>query len=335
MIKEAILKVVNGNDLNAKEAYGAMDEIMSGEASEVQMSAYLTALSMKGETIEEITASTKAMRAHCVKLLNDEEVLEIVGTGGDGSNTFNISTTSSIVISAAGVPVAKHGNRSASSKCGAADVLEALGVNIYIEPEKSLKILKEINLCFLFAQNYHLAMKFVAGVRKELSIKTIFNILGPLTNPAGATMQVLGVYDESLVKPLCEVLKNVGVKSALSVYGQDGLDEISVSDKTSVCELRDGRLKCYEIAPEDFEMERCSKEDLVGGNPRENAEITLSILNGQKGPKRNAVVLNSAAALYVAGKADSIEDGVRLASEIIDSGRAKKQLEKFIEYTNS
>lgn len=335
MIKEAILKVVNGNDLNAKEAYGAMDEIMSGEASEVQMSAYLTALSMKGETIEEITASTKAMRAHCVKLLNDEEVLEIVGTGGDGSNTFNISTTSSIVISAAGVPVAKHGNRSASSKCGAADVLEALGVNIYIEPEKSLKILKEINLCFLFAQNYHLAMKFVAGVRKELSIKTIFNILGPLTNPAGATMQVLGVYDESLVKPLCEVLKNVGVKSALSVYGQDGLDEISVSDKTSVCELRDGRLKCYEIAPEDFGMGRCSKEDLVGGNPRENAEITLSILNGQKGPKRNAVVLNSAAALYVAGKADSIEDGVRLASEIIDSGRAKKQLEKFIEYTNS
>ena len=312
-----------------------MDEIMSGEASEVQMSAYLTALSMKGETIEEITASTKAMRAHCVKLLNDEEVLEIVGTGGDGSNTFNISTTSSIVISAAGVPVAKHGNRSASSKCGAADVLEALGVNIYIEPEKSLKILKEINLCFLFAQNYHLAMKFVAGVRKELSIRTIFNILGPLTNLAGATMQVLGVYDESLVKPLCEVLKNVGVKSALSVYGQDGLDEISVSDKTSVCELRDGRLKCYEIAPEDFGMGRCSKEDLVGGNPRENAEITLSILNGQKGPKRNAVVLNSAAALYVAGKADSIEDGVRLASEIIDSGRAKKQLEKFIEYTNS
>lgn len=335
MIKEAILKVVNGNDLNAKEAYGAMDEIMSGEASEVQMSAYLTALSMKGETIEEITASTKAMRAHCVKLLNDEEVLEIVGTGGDGSNTFNISTTSSIVISAAGVPVAKHGNRSASSKCGAADVLEALGVNIYIEPKKSLKILKEINLCFLFAQNYHLAMKFVAGVRKELSIRTIFNILGPLTNPAGATMQVLGVYDESLVKTLCEVLKNVGVKSALSVYGQDGLDEISVSDKTSVCELKDGRLKCYEIAPEDFGMGRCSKEDLVGGNPRENAEITLSILNGQKGPKRNAVVLNSAAALYVAGKADSIEDGVRLASEIIDSGRAKKQLEKFIEYTNS
>lgn len=335
MIKEAILKVVNGNDLTADEAYETMDEIMSGEASEVQMSAYLTALSMKGETIEEITASAKSMRSHCVKLLNDKEVLEIVGTGGDGSNSFNISTTSSIVISAAGVPVAKHGNRSASSKCGAADVLEALGVNIYIDPEKSLKILKEINLCFLFAQNYHLAMKFVAGVRKELSIKTIFNILGPLTNPAGASMQVLGVYDESLAKPLCEVLKNLGVKSALSVYGQDGLDEISVSDKTSICELKDGKIKCYEIAPEDFGMERCSKEDIAGGNPQENAQITLSILNGEVGPKRNAVVLNSAAAFYVAGKVDSLEDGVKLANEIIDSGKAKKQLEKFIEYTNS
>lgn len=335
MIKEAILKVVNGNDLTADEAYETMDEIMSGEASEVQMSAYLTALSMKGETIEEITASAKSMRSHCVKLLNDKEVLEIVGTGGDGSNSFNISTTSSIVISAAGVPVAKHGNRSASSKCGAADVLEALGVNIYIDSEKSLKILKEINLCFLFAQNYHLAMKFVAGVRKELSIKTIFNILGPLTNPAGASMQVLGVYDESLAKPLCEVLKNLGVKSALSVYGQDGLDEISVSDKTSICELKDGEIKCYEIAPEDFGMERCSKEDIAGGNPQENAQITLSILNGEVGPKRNAVVLNSAAAFYVAGKVDSLEDGVKLANEIIDSGKAKKQLEKFIEYTNS
>lgn len=335
MIKEAILKVVNGNDLTADEAYETMDEIMSGEASEVQMSAYLTALSMKGETIEEITASAKSMRSHCVKLLNDKEVLEIVGTGGDGSNSFNISTTSSIVISAAGVPVAKHGNRSASSKCGAADVLEALGVNIYIDPEKSLKILKEINLCFLFAQNYHLAMKFVAGVRKELSIKTIFNILGPLTNPAGASMQVLGVYDESLAKPLCEVLKNLGVKSALSVYGQDGLDEISVSDKTSICELKDGEIKCYEIAPEDFGMERCSKEDIAGGNPQENAQITLSILNGEVGPKRNVVVLNSAAAFYVAGKVDSLEDGVKLANEIIDSGKAKKQLEKFIEYTNS
>lgn len=334
MIKDAILKVTQNRDLTYDEAYQTMDEIMSGEASEVQMSSYLTALSMKGETIDEITASAEAMRAHCVRLLNDENVLEIVGTGGDGSNTFNISTTSSIVISAAGVPVAKHGNRSASSKCGAADVLEELGVNIYIEPEKSLKCLKEINLCFLFAQNYHLAMKYVAGVRKELAIRTIFNILGPLTNPAGASMQVLGVYEKELVEPLAEVLNNLGVESALSVYGMDGMDEISASDSTYVCEIRNGETKTYEISPEDFGMKTASKNDLVGGDPKENAEITLSILKGEKGPKRNAVVLNSAAGLYVAGKAESLSDGVKLAEEIIDSGKAFEQLEKFIEFTN-
>ena len=334
MIKEAILKLANKHDLTYDEAYQTMDEIMSGEASEVQMSAYLTALSMKGETIDEITASVEAMRAHCVRLLNDKEVLEIVGTGGDGSNTFNISTTSSIVISAAGIPVAKHGNRSASSKCGAADVLEELGVNIHIEPEKSLKCLEEINLCFLFAQNYHLSMKYVANVRKELSIRTIFNILGPLTNPAGATMQVLGVYEKELVVPLIEVLKNVGVKSAMSVYGLDGMDEISASDKTFVCELKDGKTMSYEIAPEFFGMELASKEDLVGGDSKENAKITLSILNGEKGPRRNAVLLNSAAGFYVAGKVESLKEGVELAEEIIDSGKALKQLEKFVEVTN-
>ena len=295
------------------EAYQTMDEIMSGEASEVQMSAYLTAMSMKGETIDEITASAEAMRAHCVRLLNDKEVLEIVGTGGDGSNTFNISTTSSIVISAAGVPVAK---------------------NINIPPEKSLKCLKKINLCFLFAQNYHLSMKYVAGVRKELSIRTIFNILGPLTNPAGATMQVLGVYDKDLVEPLTEVIKNLGVKSALVVYGLDVMDEISVSDKTFVCGLKDGKTMSYEISPEYFDMEFSSKEDLVGGDAKENAKITLSILNGEKGPRRNAVLLNSAAGLYVAGKVESLREGVSLAEEIIDSGKALEQLEKFIECTN-
>lgn len=335
MIKEAILKVSKFEDLTYDEAYQAMDEIMSGEASEVQMSAYLTAMSMKGETIDEITASAEAMRSHCVRLLNDEEVLEIVGTGGDGSNTFNISTTSSIVISAAGVPVAKHGNRSASSKCGAADVLEALGVNIYINPEKSLKCLKEINLCFLFAQNYHLAMKYVANVRSELSIRTIFNILGPLTNPAGASMQVLGVYEENLVEPLAKVLNNLGVHSAMSVFGLDGMDEISASAKTKVCEIRDGGISSYEISPENFGMEICKKEDLVGGDSKENAEITLSILKGETGPRRNAVLLNSAAGLYVAGKVDCLLDGVKLAEEIIDSGKALEQLEKFIEFTNS
>ena len=334
MIKEAILKVSRHKNLTYDEAYYTMDEIMSGEASEVQMSAYLTAMSMKGETIEEITASAKAMRDHCVRLLNDKEVLEIVGTGGDGSNTFNISTTSSIVISAAGVPVAKHGNRSASSKCGAADVLEELGVNIYIEPEKSLKCLREIDLCFLFAQNYHLSMKYVAGVRKELSIRTIFNILGPLTSPAGASMEVLGVYERELLEPLADVLNNLGVKSAMVVYGLDGMDEISASDKTAVCELKDGKTMTYELSPEYFDMEIASKEDLVGGDARENAKITLSILKGEKGPKRNAVLLNSAAGFYVAGRVDSLKDGVKLAEEVIDSGKALKQLEKFIEVTN-
>ena len=334
MIKEAILKVYMHEDLTYDEAYKTMDEIMSGEASEVQMSAYLTAMSMKGETIEEITASAKAMRDHCVRLLNDKEVLEIVGTGGDGSNTFNISTTSSIVISAAGVPVAKHGNRSASSKCGAADVLEELGVNIYIEPEKSLKCLREIDLCFLFAQNYHLSMKYVAGVRKELSIRTIFNILGPLTSPAGASMEVLGVYERELLEPLADVLNNLGVKSAMVVYGLDGMDEISASDKTAVCELKDGKTMTYELSPEYFDMEIASKEDLVGGDARENAKITLSILKGEKGPKRNAVLLNSAAGFYVAGRVDSLKEGVKLAEEVIDSGKALKQLEKFIEVTN-
>ena len=334
MIRQAIFKVSKKEDLTYDEAYRTMDEIMSGAASEVQMSSYLTAMAMKGETIDEITASAEAMRNHCIRLLNDVNALEIVGTGGDGSNTFNISTTSSIVISAAGIPVAKHGNRSASSKCGAADVLEELGVNIQLEPDKSLQCLKENNICFLFAQNYHIAMRYVASVRRELGIRTIFNILGPLTNPAGATMQVLGVYDKELVEPLAKVLNNLGVKSALSVYGIDGMDEISVSDKTCVCEIRDGETKSYEIDPSEFGFEKCSIEDLVGGDPKENARITLDILKGQKGPKRNAVVLNSAAGLYVAGAAESIGDGVKIAEDMIDSGKALQQLENFIEFTN-
>ena len=334
MIRQAIFKVSKKEDLTYDEAYRTMDEIMSGAASEVQMSSYLTAMAMKGETIDEITASAEAMRNHCIRLLNDVDALEIVGTGGDGSNTFNISTTSSIVISAAGVPVAKHGNRSASSKCGAADVLEELGVNIQIEPDKSLQCLKENNICFLFAQNYHIAMRYVASVRRELGIRTIFNILGPLTNPAGATMQVLGVYDKELVEPLAKVLNNLGVKSALSVYGIDGMDEISVSDKTCVCEIKDGEIKSYEIDSSDFGFEKCSIEDLVGGDPKENARITLDILKGQKGPKRNAVVLNSAAGLYVAGAAESIGGGVKIAEDMIDSGKALQQLENFIEFTN-
>ncbi len=334
MIKDAILQLAKKEDISYDLAKESMNEIMGGKATDVQMSAYLTALSMKGETIDEITASAEAMRSHCIKLLNDCEVLEIVGTGGDGSNSFNISTTSSIVISSAGVPVAKHGNRAASSKSGAADVLESLGVNINVSAEQSAQILRKINLCFLFAQNYHIAMKYVAPIRKELGIPTIFNILGPLANPAGASMQVMGVYDESLVRPLTKVLHNLGVKKALVVFGQDKLDEISVSSPTTVCEIKDDDIIEYVIKPEDFGFERCFKDDLVGGDPDFNAKITQSILDGEKGPKRNAVVINSAAGLYVAGKVSSLKEGVVMAEELIDTGVAKKQLEQFIKLSN-
>lgn len=334
MIKEAILKLANKEDIGYDMAKGVMKEIMDDDASEVQKSAYLTALSMKGETIEEITGSAEEMRAHCVKLLHDQEVLEIVGTGGDGSNSFNISTTSSIVIAAAGVPVAKHGNRAASSKCGAADCLETLGVNITIPPEKSKELLEKINICFLFAQNYHISMKYVGPVRKELGIRTIFNILGPLANPAGATLQVMGVYDETLVKPLAQVLSNLGVTHALVVYGQDKLDEISLCAPTTVCEINNGNFKDYVIEPEQFGYKKCKKDDLTGGTPEENAAITRAILNGEKGAKRDAVCMNAGAALYVAGKAESLEAGVTLAEELIDSGKAKEKLNEFIAESN-
>ena len=333
MIRESIIKLSKKQNLTYLEAEEVMDEIMSGKATPVQMSAYLTALALKGETIDEITASAAGMRAHCIKLLHDMDVLEIVGTGGDGSNSFNISTTASLVIAAGGVPVAKHGNRAASSKSGAADVLEALGVKITIPPEKSQELLEKIGICFLFAQNYHLSMKYVAPVRKELAIRTIFNILGPLTNPAGANLELMGVYDEKLVEPLARVLANLGVKSAMVVYGQDGLDEISMSAPTTVCEVRDGNYESYVITPEQFGFERCKKEDLAGGTPEENAKIARRILEGEKGPKRDAVVLNSAAAIHIT-KGISMEEAVKEAKEIIDSGKALKQLEEFIRLTN-
>ena len=335
MIKEAIIKLSKKQDLAYAEAEAVMDEIMSGQATPVQMSAYLTALSLKGETIDEITASAAGMRAHCIKLLHNLDVLEIVGTGGDGSNSFNISTTSSLVIAAGGVPVAKHGNRAASSKSGAADVLEALGVKITLTPERSAEILKKINICFLFAQNYHIAMKYVAPIRKELGIRTVFNILGPLSNPAGANMELMGVYDQSLVEPLAQVMANLGVDRGMVVYGQDSLDEISMCAPTSVCEIRDGKFTSYEITPEQFGYERCEKGALTGGTPAENAEITKAILKGEeKGPKRQAVCLNAGAALYIAGKAASIEEGVKLAESLIDSGAVLKKLEEFVEETN-
>ena len=335
MIKEAIIKLSKKQDLAYAEAEAVMDEIMSGQATPVQMSAYLTALALKGETIDEITASAAGMRAHCIKLLHNLDVLEIVGTGGDGSNSFNISTTSSLVIAAGGVPVAKHGNRAASSKSGAADVLEALGVKITLTPERSAEILKKINICFLFAQNYHIAMKYVAPIRKELGIRTVFNILGPLSNPAGANMELMGVYDQTLVEPLAQVMANLGVNRGMVVYGQDSLDEISMCAPTSVCEIRDGKFTSYEITPEQFGYERCEKGALTGGTPAENAEITKAILKGEeKGSKRQAVCLNAGAALYIAGKAASIEEGVKLAESLIDSGAALKKLEEFVEETN-
>ena len=334
MIKEAIVSLSKKQDLPYETAEAVMHEIMTGEASPVQMSAYLTALSLKGETTEEITASAYGMRSHCIRLLHDEDALEIVGTGGDGANTFNISTAAAIITAAAGIPVAKHGNRSASGKCGAADVLEALGVNIGIPPEKSAELLKNIGICFLFAQNYHIAMKYVAPIRRELAIRTVFNILGPLTNPAGARMELMGVYDRELLEPLARVLCNLGVKSAMLVHGEDGLDEISLSAPTLVCEAKNGWIRSYTIKPEQFGFKRCAKSDMEGGSPSENAEILKAVLGGEKGSKRNAAVLNAAAALYISGKYESIEDSVKVAENVIDNGKAISKLNEFIRRSN-
>lgn len=335
MIREAIIKLSKKEDLTYEEAETVMNEIMSGEATSVQMSAYLTALSLKGETIDEITASAAGMRAHCVKLLHDMDVLEIVGTGGDGANSFNISTTAAFVIAAGGMPVAKHGNRAASSKSGAADVLEALGVDITIPPEKSAELLQELNFCFLFAQNYHISMKYVAPIRKELGIRTVFNILGPLSNPAGANRELMGVYDEALVEPLAQVMSKLGVGRGMVVYGQDKLDEISMSAPTTVCEIKDGWFQTYEITPEQFGYSRCDKSDLVGGTPAENAAITRAVLTGEeRGAKRQAVCLNAGAALYIGGKAATMAEGVKLAESLIDTGAAAKKLEEVILRSN-
>ena len=335
MIRQAIIKLANKQNLTYDEASQVMNEMMSGETTQVQIAAFLTALAMKGETIEEITGCAAAMRAKGVRLLHNVEALEIVGTGGDQSNSFNISTTSAIVIAAGGVPVAKHGNRAASSKSGAADCLEALGVNIMITPGQSTKLLESIGICFLFAQNYHASMKYVAPVRKELGIRTVFNLLGPLSNPAGATMELMGVYDESLVEPLSRVMTNLGVKRGMVVYGQDKLDEISMSAPTTVCEINNGHYRSYVIQPEDFGLKRCTKDELVGGTATENAEITKGILSGRiQGAKRDAVCMNAGAALYIGGKADSIGEGIKLAQQLIDSGAAMKKLEEFVEFVN-
>ncbi len=337
MIKEAIVKIVNKEDLTYDEAYTVMNEIMSGKTTSTQNAAFLAALSTKSaraETTDEIAGCAAAMRDHATKVETDMDLFEIVGTGGDNAHSFNISTTSALVAAAGGMKVAKHGNRAASSKCGTADCLEALGVNIQQSPEKCMELLREVGMCFFFAQKYHSSMKYVGDIRKELGFRTVFNILGPLTNPGSPKMQLLGVYDDYLVEPLAQVLISLGVKRGMVVYGQEKLDEISISAPTKVCEFKDGWFRTYTIKPEDFGLKRCTKADLVGGTPEENARITLTILNGEKGHKRNAVLMNAGAALYIGKKAETMKDGIALAAELIDSGKALETLKKFIEISN-
>lgn len=337
MIKEAIVKIVSKGDLTYEEAYTVMNEIMSGQTTPTQNAAFLAALSTKSaraETTDEIAGCAAAMRAHATKVETGMELFEIVGTGGDNAHSFNISTTSALVAAAGGVKVAKHGNRAASSQCGTADCLEALGVNIQQSPEKCVELLREVGMCFFFAQKYHTSMKYVGAIRKELGFRTVFNILGPLTNPGTPSMQLLGVYDDYLVQPLAQVLISLGVRRGMVVYGQDKLDEISLSAPTTVCEIKDGWLKSRVITPEEFGFARCTREDLKGGTPAENAAITRAILSGEQGHKRNAVLLNAGASLYIAGKADTMKGGVALAGELIDSGAATRTLEKLIAVSN-
>ena len=338
MIKEAIVKIVNKEDLTYDEAYAVMNEIMGGETTSTQNAAFLAALSTKSakaETTDEIAGCAAAMREHAVQVKTGMDVFEIVGTGGDNAQSFNISTTSALVAAAGGMKVAKHGNRAASSLCGTADCLEALGVNIDQSPEKCVELLNKVGMCFFFAQKYHTSMKYVGPIRKELGFRTVFNILGPLTNPGSPAMQLLGVYDEYLVEPLAQVLVSLGVKRGMVVYGMDKLDEISMSAPTKVCEIKDGWFRTTVISPEDFGFERCTKEDLKGGTPEENTKIVRDILGGQKGYKRNAVLMNAGASLYIGGKVDSMKEGIELAAEIIDSGKALETLDKLIEVSNS
>ncbi len=340
MIKEAIIKIVCKEDLTYDEAYAVMNEIMSGETTPTQNAAFLAALSAKSataETIDEISGCAAAMREHALPVdAGDMDTFEIVGTGGDGAHSFNISTTTAFILAAAGMKVAKHGNRAASSKSGTADCQEALGINIQQEPEKCVELLKNNGFCFFFAQKYHASMKYVGAIRKELGFRTVFNILGPLTNPVHPKRMLLGVYDGNLVEPLAQVLLSLGIKNGMVVYGMEKLDEISCVGATKVCEFKDGWFKSYEITPEQFGFTRCTKEDLVGGTPEENAQITRDILSGKlTGPKRDTVLMNAGAGLYIGGKAASMEEGVKLAAEIIESGKALAKLEEIITATNA
>ena len=340
MIKEAIEKIVMKGDLTYDEAYTVMSEIMSGETTPTQNAAFLAALSTKStrvETIDEISGCATAMREKATHVEHPGmEVLEIVGTGGDRANTFNISTTTALIVAAAGVKVAKHGNRAASSKCGTADCLEALGVNLEQDPDLCRKLLADAGMCFLFAQKYHPAMRYVGAIRRELGFRTVFNILGPLTNPARPEYFLLGVYDEYLVEPVAKVLSSLGVRRAFVVYGQDKMDELSLSAPSTVCELKDGYYRTFTLTPEELGLTRCEKFDLLGGTPEENAATVRAILSGQEqGPKRDAAVYNAAAALYVTGTVDSLQEGVNMACDLLDSGAPLKVLDKLIAGSNA
>lgn len=338
MIREAIFKLVDKQDLTYDEAYDVINEIMSGETTQVQTAAFLSALSTKStksETIAEIAGCAAAMRSHATKVDYDKPLLEIVGTGGDKAGSFNISTTAAFIIAAGGAKVAKHGNRAASSKSGTADCQEALGVNIEQSPDLCKKLLDEAGMCFFFAQKYHTAMRYVGPIRKELGFRTVFNILGPLTNPASPETMILGVYDESLVQPLARVLTSLGVKDGMVVYGQDCLDELSTACPTTVCEFHGDDYLSYVLTPEELGMKRCTKEDLRGGSPEENAQITRDILSGKEtGAKRDTVLVNAAAGLYIAGLAPSLKDGVAKAQELINNGKATETLEEYIRVSN-
>lgn len=333
MIVQAIEKLVERKDLTYAEAEGSMAEIMDGTATQAQVAGYLVALRMKGETIEEIAASASAMRAKCVPIDIPPTVLEIVGTGGDKSYSFNISTASAFVLAGGGVRVAKHGNKSVSSKCGAADVLEALGANLKTSPEQAKKVFERCGFVFLHAQVYHPAMRFAAPVRGQLGIRTLFNILGPLANPARAEYQLLGVYDRALARPLCEVLVKLGAKRVMVVHGEDGLDEASCSGRTFCVEYREGEYFEYYLTPADLGVAEHDKGEIVGGYPAENAAILRKVMNGEKSAYRDAVVANSGLCFYLTGKAKNVLDGARMAEDVIDSGKAKAVLERYIRAT--
>ncbi len=336
MIKEAISKVVNGEDLTEREAVDTMNEIMSGEATPAQIASFITALRLKGETIEEITGCARVMREKATKIKTNQSILvDTCGTGGDGAHTFNISTTAAFVVAGADIPVAKHGNRSVSSLSGSADVLKALGVNIEVGPEVVGRCIDEIGIGFLFAPLLHGAMKYAIGPRREIGIRTIFNALGPLTNPAGAQTQVLGVYDKNLTEPLARVLGNLGSKHVFVVHGEDGLDEITTTTNTYVSELVHGEVRSYTLNSTELGIPKAEAQDLAGGTPEENAAMTLAILQGESGPKRDIVLLNAAAAIVTGGKADNLQDGIALAAETVDSGEALEKLEALKKMTLS